>query len=213
MSMPPVDVATGWTTVDLFTPDECDAIAGVCADRHWPDIPPELRAWIMDPRWADLAIPFLGPDVRFLREQVVTKPPNAVTEVPWHQDTGYARVTGEFLTFFVALDDISLDNGCLWMVSGSHRRGPLDHVRSGNFLEIAESVGQAGEPVVLAQGRAAVFSSLMLHRSGGNRTGGTRPAWMVQFGRRDVVDPSTGATPEGCPLVAEGGVWLDRPRF
>lgn len=203
----------GWTVVDgLFTPQECSTIRAVCDGRRWPTIPDDLVTWIADPRWAAVVVPVLGPDVRFVREQVVTKAPFAEAEVPWHQDDGYSRVAGVQLTCFVALDAITPDNGCLEMATGSHRRGPLDHVPAGYLKTVADGVEDPVVAVPLRTGSAAVFSSLTLHRSGANRTSGTRPAWMLQFCTATAVDRATGGPVEGCPLVAADGQWLDHPR-
>jgi phytanoyl-CoA hydroxylase len=203
----------GWCVVDArFTPEECSSIETACAARRWPAVSADLVAWIADPRWAAIVLSALGPDVRVVREQVVTKAPLGPGEVPWHQDDEYSLVAGEQLTCFVALDDITPDNGCLWMATGSHRRGRLDHVPVGYLRTIAGPVEDPVVAVPLAQGSVAVFSSLTLHRSGPNRTPGTRPAWMVQFCRADATDAATGGLLDGCPLVAIDGTWLDHPR-
>lgn len=206
--------AHGWAKVDgALRPDECDELRHVCEARRWPDIPDALVSWIVDPRWALLALPFLGPDVRFVREQLVTKAPRAEVGVPWHQDSGYARVTGELLTLFVALDDVTPDNGCLWLADAPPERTLAPHEPAGNWRRLTEADDDAGHPVPQACGDVLAFSSLTPHRSGGNRTDGIRPVWMLQLGPADVRDRATGGDPAGCPRLAEGGVWLDRPRF
>ena len=196
--------AMGWR----FDRAETDELIAVCHRRRRPRGPGELARWVTDPRWAPLAMSHLGPDVRFLRQQVVTKAPRSAGVVPWHQDRAYGRVAGEFLTFFLALDEITVDNGCLWLLSGSHRRGPAEHRPRGYLLEIAEPAGTEGQCVPLHPGQAVAFSSLTHHRSGANATDGTRPAWMVQFCAADAIDTTTGAPLVGCPLVALDGVWL-----
>ena len=209
----PVKLGAGWAVVDaLLSPVECDTVAAACAARRWPDIPDALVRWIMDDRWAPLVLPTLGPDVRFLREQLVTKPPRADVRVPWHQDSGYARVPTEFVTCFVALEDITLANGCLWVLPDSGRDGLVDHVPSAYWREVATPVEEPGVPVELARGSALVLSSFTFHRSGGNTTDGLRPAWMVQFCRADALD-TAGAPIAGppCPLVATAGRWRTRP--
>jgi phytanoyl-CoA dioxygenase PhyH len=199
----------GWAVVGSFlTQSECDALGSALMNRGWPRVSPELAKWIRDPRWGALTVPYLGPDIRFIREQVVTKAPRSQEEVPWHQDSGYARVAGEFLTCFLALDDINVDNGCLWIVSASHRDGLVPHMPDGYLRILAVPPDHAGQPIPLARGSVAVFSSLTIHRSGANRTGGTRPVWMLQFAAADVRDVATGAPAQGCPVVAQAGEWL-----
>lgn len=198
----------GWVVVESFmTPSECDALGSAVMTRGWPRVSPELAKWIQDPRWGAVTLPYLGPDVRFIREQLLTKAPRSQEEVPWHQDSGYARVAGEFLTCFLALDDVSVDNGCLWIVSASHLDGLMPHVPDGYLRTLAAPPDHPGQPIPLARGSVVVFSSLALHRSGANHTGGTRPVWMVQFAGGDVRDVVTGAPAPGCPLVAQGDQW------
>lgn len=204
----------GWAVIDGFlTPTEIDTLAAACDGRQWPTISSELLAWITDPRWTVPAFARLGPDVRFFRERVITKASRSNSEVPWHQDSGYAGLASEFLSFIVALEDMTVANGCLRMLSGTHREGAVDHVRrTANWLEIASPIADEGVPVELSKGSALVFSSLTFHRSGANDTDTTRRAWMVQFCRADTVEPA-GVPVAGCPIVAEHGTWLERPHF
>jgi len=172
----------------LFTGPECDAITVAASDRRWPDLPAPLRRWVDDERWAEITVDLLGPDPRFVREQVLTKWPRGGATVPWHQDHGYMPIAPAFLTCFVALDDISQTNGCLWVRPRSHEGGPVEHVPDGVILRIRDDPGTDAVPVELARGDALVMSSLTHHRSGPNDSDGFRPAWLVQFRAADSTD-------------------------
>ena len=78
-------------------------------------VSPELTAVATDERWAPIVLPLLGTDdARLYWEQAVAKPPQARTELPWHQDNGYTPlVPEEYVTCWLALDDATIDNGCL----------------------------------------------------------------------------------------------------
>src|SRR5258708_12334113 len=80
----------------------------------------------------------------------------------------------------------------------------MPHVPDGYLRTLAVPPNHPGQPIPLARGSVVVFSSLALHRSGANHTGGTRPAWMVPFAGGDVRDFVTGAPAPGCPHVAPG---------
>jgi phytanoyl-CoA hydroxylase len=199
----------GWAVFDeLFTSADCDEIVAAAERRTYPRMTPELLAWATDPRWALPVLGLLGPDVRFFREQLVTKYPHSSGTVPWHQDHGYAPMRpATFLTCFLALEDITEDNGCLWVVAGSHRGGPLDHVPAGAILRVDAEVGDEARPVPLAKGSLLTFSSLTFHHSGPNLTDSYRQAWIVQFCVADAVDGRTDQAYSGCPVVAEHGAW------
>lgn len=165
----------------LFAGDECDAIAVAASDRVWPNRSTALQRWVDDRRWAEIAVGLLGPDPRFLREQVLTKWPRGGATVPWHQDHGYAPIVPPFVTCFVALDDISRANGCLWVLPRSHDGGPVDHEPDGAILRIRDDPRTDAVPIELDRGDTLVMSSLTHHRSGPNDSDGFRPAWLVQF--------------------------------
>jgi ectoine hydroxylase-related dioxygenase (phytanoyl-CoA dioxygenase family) len=226
----------GWVLVpDLFSAAECDEIVehieaapfrldlgraedGTMAYRpmvHLTD--PFLRDVCCDPRWHDIAVPFLGPDVRLYWEQSVAKPPAARTELPWHQDNGYTPLDPEeYLTCWLALDDVDEDNGCLRVIPRSHLDGTRPHHddRGGNpyFRVGFDGEVDAGVAVPVPRGSVLVFSSLLLHRSGPNPSGRDRRAWIIQFCPGHARSALSGRLLDDRLLVAEHGAWLDEPR-
>ena len=49
-------------------------------------------------------------------------------EFPWHQDDGYTPVApSPYLTLWLALNDATEDNGCIWVLPGSHKCGLVEH--------------------------------------------------------------------------------------
>ena len=199
----------GWAVVDgLFDPADCAAILAASARRAYPQVTAELAAWATDRRWSGPVLAAIGPDVRFLREQLVTKHPESAGTVPWHQDHAYLPTDpAPFVSCFLALTATTEANGCLWVSPGSHHRGAVDHVPAAGILRAATEVDADARPVPLAAGSVLVFSSLTLHHSGPNRSPSPRAAWIVQFCRADTVDTRTGDRFPGLPLVAERGTW------
>ena len=63
----------------------------------------------------------------------------------WHQDYGYwyenGCLTPDMGSVFIALDPCTKENGCLRVLSGSHKMGRLDHVSIGN----QDEQGEAGD--------------------------------------------------------------------
>ena len=117
----------------------------------------------------------IGNDVDLYYNQAAVKPPGIGRTFNWHQDSGYTTtVPLEYITCWTAVDDSDLGNGCIWVIPGSHKHGVLPHVRndenderySGLTAQIASEEGAI--PVEMKAGQVAIFSSLMLHKSGPN---------------------------------------------
>jgi phytanoyl-CoA hydroxylase len=177
---------------------------------------PELTATATDARWAPIVLPLLGTgDARLYWEQAVVKPPQARTELPWHQDNGYTPLEPEeYVTCWLALDDADEGNGCLWVIPGSHREGTHRHVNdeSGSPFRVGhDGPPEDGIPVPVPRGSVLVFSSLLLHRSGPNVTDRPRRAWIIQFCSALARSALSGKVLDDRLLVAEDGEWLDEP--
>jgi phytanoyl-CoA hydroxylase len=172
-----------------------------------------LRAVATDRRWADIVLPIVGSSARLYWEQGVAKPPEARTELPWHQDNGYTPLEPEeYLTCWLALDDADESNGCLWVLPGSHRSGTRRHHGGGESpFRVGYDGDERGVAVPVPKGSVLVFSSLMLHRSGPNTTGQPRRAWIIQFCPAHAHSALSGKLLDDRLLVAEDGAWLEEP--
>lgn len=223
----------GFVTVpSVFSDDECDAIVeevervafelalGEADDGPLSYRPmmhlgsPALQAVATDPRWAPVVLPLVGTgDARLYWEQAVAKPPRARTELPWHQDNGYTPLVPEqYLTCWLALDDADLDNGCLWVIPGSHHRGTQKHHNgAGPFRVGHDGPDVDGVPVPVSRGSVLAFSSLLMHRSGPNLTDRHRRAWILQWCGKGARSALSGKVLDDRLLVADEGRWLDEP--
>jgi hypothetical protein len=134
--------------------------------------------------------------VRLVTAYLWAKPPRVGSPKPWHQDLAYAPPDflaqhGDAVTFWIAVDDAGLANGCLQFLPGSHRRGLVDHVGTSERMSHQPRNAEAIEPhvklsaltdlpgevaVPLPAGSAVAFSAMVLHRSGMNNSAMPRRA-------------------------------------
>jgi ectoine hydroxylase-related dioxygenase (phytanoyl-CoA dioxygenase family) len=159
---------------------------------------------------SELAVALMGPEVRLYWNQAVIKAPREGAAFAWHQDTGYVPIEPqEYLTIWLAVDEATVENGCIWVIPGSHHWGLQPHKRDETLGDMVGYSGpDPGIPVPLKRGQAAVFSSLMLHSSGPNTSPGPRRAYVVQYAPTHAVNPRTGEPWGDCLPVARGGELL-----
>lgn len=171
-----------------------------------------IRAFASQERLAALAVALLGPDVRLYWNQAVYKHPETPRPFPWHQDNGYTPVEPEqYLTCWLALSDATIENGCIWALPGSHRQGTLPH-RDSDIGRVGYDGPEPGVPVPLRKGSMAVFSSLLLHKSGPNLTSSEiRKAYILQYCPADARNGVTGALFADRILVTRAGRVVNGP--
>jgi len=99
-------------------------------------------------------------------------PGSAMQVVPWHQDHGYygeADREESILTTWIPLVPVDHANGCMQVIGGSHRGGPLRHATGDNaagFLEIPDGVDETGMVTCeMEPGDVLIMHPLLLHRS------------------------------------------------
>jgi hypothetical protein len=106
----------------------------------------------------------------------------------FHQDNQYTRFDGPGLNTWFALEWMDLANGCLQVVSGSHRAGTLGAVASGDGDSHRKIAWEPEDflPVTMEPGDCVAFSRLTIHGSGVNTASEPRVAYAIQFHREDV---------------------------
>jgi ectoine hydroxylase-related dioxygenase (phytanoyl-CoA dioxygenase family) len=138
-------------------------------------------------------VPILGPDFWVRWDQAVEKGPHSGV-FPWHQDNGYNNLYDEHYQLWIALSEMTPENGGLWVVPGSHRK-KIPHRRIGKHME-AEGSARYDAPdadkvfIKAEQGDVVLFSSLMLHKTYENVTTAARWAYVAEYMRSDCYDPT-----------------------
>lgn len=159
---------------------------------------PELFNLIRHPAILDSVSSLLGSEVAWTGSFVTRPklPQNASATFPWHQDSQYYGGPTQHLhvvSVWIPLVDVDEDNGCLYVLPGSHTWGLLKGKRGADNLMItSEDVEKRAKPTALpmSQGDILFFSNLTFHSSKPNTTDKVR--WSVDL--RYVVPPLA-ATP------------------
>jgi phytanoyl-CoA hydroxylase len=170
------------------------------------DLDPVFAEFSHGPRLAELAAD-LGLAEPLLRQSMfIFKPPGIGGEVRWHQDASFLYDTPMSVTgFWFALEDASVDNGCLWVEPGG-QRGPLrerfvrhgDAVRSVVLDATPWPDASVAVPLEVEAGTLVCFHGLLPHYSASNRSPLSRHAYTLH------------ATDARCAWAADN--WLQRPQ-
>jgi len=204
---------TGYLVVDdVFSADEVEqlrkatdapAIKSVQAERgvdekllHVLELTarhPAFLALARDQRLVTIVRALMGDNLQLHHSKLTTKPPvQGRGSCPWHQDFGFFPHTNtDLLALGVLLDDATEDNGCVSVIPGSHKLGPLDHAEEGYFSGrcVEESkfpnVDDA-VPMTTRAGGITIHHCLTLHSSPENISGNPRRMAVYQYRAADA---------------------------
>jgi phytanoyl-CoA hydroxylase len=173
-----------------FEPDTDDnrSAATVRKINQCAELDDVFMAHAANPTILDVVESLIGPDIKLFGSQCFMKPPGGIQK-PWHQDSAYFTIEPtELVTCWTALDDATIENGCLAFLPGSHQGRILDHDQPwivGGRVDMQvrdEQINQTREVhVELKRGSCSFHHSRLLHRSGTNRTPNARRGLAVHY--------------------------------
>ncbi len=122
-------------------------------------------------------LPFWDGSVKCMQSMLFVKPPTFQGQA-WHQDEIYIPTRDRSLIgAWIALDDATIENGCLWVIPGSHKQGYLypqrDHRDTEEHDFGQQSYGfdeSVAIPVEVPVGSVVFFNGYLLHKSHKNRS-------------------------------------------
>jgi hypothetical protein len=147
------------------------------------------------PRILDVVEGLLGPDILLWNSSVLPKAPHSRSRFTWHQDATYWGLEPpHVLSVWLALSDVTAENGCVRMIPGSHRRGQLAHentfdpdVMLPRGQQVKDFVGaESAVDVVLRPGEASFHDVFTVHGSGPNRSAAWRLGCNMTYLATDV---------------------------
>ena len=138
----------------------------------------------------DIVECLLGPNLRYHNNKLNMKNPANGSAVEWHQDWAfYPHTNDSILEVGIALDDMTVENGALMVVPGSHKGKTWDHHQDGFF------VGGITEPTFRPDGAVSVTVKAggitlhhvrMLHGSRPNHSNMLRRMFFIGFCATDA---------------------------
>lgn len=154
------------------------------------DLDPVFGAFSKGPALAALAADLGLARPQVWQSMVIFKQPEIGGEVGWHQDASFFETEPVTVTtFWFAIEDATLDNGCLWAEPGGHRgeRGTLRerYVNDGGRLHMERLSDRpwpdrdTAVPLPVEAGTLIVFHGLLPHCSAPNRSPRSRMAYTL----------------------------------
>jgi hypothetical protein len=151
--------------------------------------------------------------VRFWHDQLFCKPAHHGGVVAWHQDYSYWTRTGpvQHLTCWVALDDSTTENGCLYYVPKSHNWGLLDKPELAgdmygimNYLTPEQKAAFKPVPIEVKAGYGTFHHPLLVHGSYENKSPRSRRAFVLNVFADGTKSNSDAEMLQGVPPVSKG---------
>jgi ectoine hydroxylase-related dioxygenase (phytanoyl-CoA dioxygenase family) len=119
----------------------------------------------------------IGPNVKCMQSMLFIKAAGKPGQA-WHQDEFFIPTRDRsLLGAWIALDDATVENGCLWVIPGSQRQGIIwpQHIQDDQRFDCTGEAGgfpysdDDAVPVEMSAGSIVFFNGYLLHRSLPNR--------------------------------------------
>ena len=126
----------------------------------------------------------LGEAPVLFQEMALLKPPHIGREKPWHQDCAYFDLPLEtpVVAIWIALEEATPQNGCLHLIPGSHRSGPMPHFKRRDWqICDADVAVDRGVMVPLKPGGCLFWHGLLHHGSPPNHSSLSRRALQYHY--------------------------------
>ncbi|MBC3862571.1 phytanoyl-CoA dioxygenase family protein [Undibacterium jejuense] len=162
------------------------------------DLDPVFSAFSRGPALANVAQQLGLQKPEIWQSMYIFKQPGIGGEVRWHQDATYFETDPvSVTTFWFALEDATLENGCLWAEPGGHKTPMRERfVRHGDIVTVEKLSDMpwpsdaTAVPLEVKAGTLVCFHGLLPHYSAPNRSPISRHAYTLH-----VTDGATSYSP------------------
>lgn len=167
----------------------------------WRDHP-TIRRYLIESAIGEMASELAGVPLRVWHDQALNKQPWA-NPTSWHLDNPYWSFhSTNAISIWIALDDATLQNGCMYYLPGSHKLVTNDNVgigpNVGDLFRLYPALGRIQPvPAPMKAGSCAFHNGLTAHGAGPNMTPGWRramtcaymPAGSAFNGQQNILTP------------------------
>ncbi|CAD6213430.1 GSCOCG00004066001-RA-CDS [Cotesia congregata] len=181
---------------------------------HW--LHPTFKRVTFDERIKETAFQLNFQEPAVCQSMYIYKNPGLGSEVIAHQDASYLHVEPmKLVGFWIALDDATLENGCLWVAPGSHKSGVhRRYIRNKDYPESSKDIliYDRGTPcypasnfraVPVRRGSCILLHGLVVHFSKANKSDKSRHAYtfhvietkLTTYAKDNWLQPPEGGFP------------------
>lgn len=149
----------------------------------------------------DYCAELIGPGIRFHHGKVNSKLPGSATEVKWHQDFPFEPMSNDdMITCLLFIDEVTLENGPLEILPGTHKGPIYSHWHNGVFT------GAVDDGIIDAQrdqiekctgpaGSVCLMHASLLHGSAPNLSNTPRTLYISTYYAEDAIELSQNHLP------------------
>jgi phytanoyl-CoA hydroxylase len=138
-----------------------------------------ITGYVKHPKVAGILSQIISPNVKCMQSMLFMKGPGKKGQ-SWHQDEYYIPTRDRSLTgCWIAIDDATIENGCLWVIPGSHKSGHIrkriaierEEFQDKDMSDLSPFVEEKDAiPVELEAGSVLFFNGYLLHGSLNNKS-------------------------------------------
>ena len=141
-----------------------------------------------NPKILDAVESLIGRNILVAGTTLFIKEPEQQGFISWHQDARYIGLEPHnWVTAWLALSDVTTENGCMYMWPGTHKEPLRDHVDTfgkDNLLTRGQTVPDVPEdetvPIELKPGQLSLHHPRVIHGSGHNTSKERRIGFAIQ---------------------------------
>ncbi|HET7896518.1 MAG TPA: phytanoyl-CoA dioxygenase family protein, partial [Flavisolibacter sp.] len=135
-----------------------------------------VHAYLFHQKIVEVLVNIVSPNLKCMQSMLFVKGPGKAGQ-SWHQDEYYIPTRDRSLVgVWIAIDDATIDNGCLWIIPGrpGHmlRRVPSNSNEYADVdtVDVSAYGPEAAIPVEVKSGSVVFFNGYTLHSSRRNKT-------------------------------------------